>query len=267
MELLRRVRRWLFGTVVANSRDLRSYVLRTTLLCTGVAVAVDVVNQLTFFEGWTEAFRSWAISAGLSSGIAFLASRAIGRAHLKLFKANEVTERLSRTDPLTGLPNRRALLESAEEPGAMTLVIVDIDRFKRINDTYGHLAGDAVIRHVADLMATDLGGLGQLGRLGGEEFALLARGTAPDALAEPLAAFRDHVATTPTAVGDTPVTVTISAGVALKSADGTFAQLYSDADRALYLAKAAGRNRINVAETPDFLPRRRQDDPPERSVA
>jgi diguanylate cyclase (GGDEF)-like protein len=267
MVSLRGTSRRVFGTVITSDRDLRNYVLRTSLLCVGVAVAVDVINQLIFFLSWSEAFRSWAISAVLAGAIAALASLAIGRAHLRLFRANQVAEQLSRTDPLTGLPNRRALLDGAEAPEAMVLVIFDIDRFKRINDTYGHLAGDEVIRGVAETMAADLEGLGQLGRLGGEEFALLARGTTPEALAAKLAAFRDHVATTPIIVGGTAVNVTISAGVALKAPNGTFTQLYSDADRALYLAKAAGRNRINFAETPDTLPRRREGDPPERSVA
>jgi diguanylate cyclase (GGDEF)-like protein len=238
-----------FRTQITSERDLFGYVLRTSGVCAAIALAVDVVNQMVFFISWSEALRSWAITIVLAFGIAVVVSRAIGKSHLDLYRAKQVVEKLSRTDALTGLPNRRALLEVAETPDAMVLVIVDIDRFKRVNDTYGHIAGDAVIRRIAEVMTRELGSLGQLGRLGGEEFALLTSGIDREVLSDRLTAFRDAVAGTPVIVGDTAVKVTISAGVALRGQGDNFAQLYSAADQALYLAKAAGRNRVTFAES------------------
>lgn len=268
MAQLRQLAKRVLGTQITSKRDLFGYVLRTSSICAAVALAVDVLNQSIFFISWSEALRSWALTIVLAFGIAVVVSRIIGKSHLDLYRAKQVVETLSRTDALTGLPNRRALLEVAETPDAMVLVIVDIDRFKRVNDTYGHMAGDAVIRRIADVMTKELGGLGQLGRLGGEEFALLTSGVTREALSDRLGAFRDRVADTPVIVGEIAVKVTISAGVALRGPGDSFAQLYSAADQALYLAKAAGRNRVTFAEAIG-VPAKAEAEPEEamRSVA
>jgi len=128
------------------------------------------------------------------------------------------------------------------------LVIADIDRFKRVNDTYGHLAGDEVIRSVGQMMASEFGELGRVARVGGEEFALLSSGVASEILEAKIIALRDRVAATPILVHGVAVRVTISAGVAQQHTGQTFNQLYATADRALYAAKAAGRNRVLLAE-------------------
>jgi diguanylate cyclase (GGDEF)-like protein len=129
------------------------------------------------------------------------------------------------------------------------LAIFDIDRFKRINDAHGHLAGDTVIQAVSASMTKHLGSLGLVCRLGGEEFALLSSTQRTEDILDAVWSFRDHVAAAPIVVGDVSVNVTISAGVATRAAGESFNQLYADADRALYMAKAAGRNRVNFAET------------------
>ena len=94
--------------------------------------------------------------------IAVPVARTMGLAQLELHRARAEAERLSRTDPMTGLANRRAFYEAAAglEGGALALVIVDIDRFKRINDRYGHAVGDEVIKCVATRMQEELGDLG-----------------------------------------------------------------------------------------------------------
>jgi len=127
-------------------------------------------------------------------------------------------------------------------------VIADIDRFKKVNDTLGHLAGDDVIRSVGQMMVEALGEFGTVARVGGEEFALLSSGAPPETLKTKLAAFCDRVATAPILVQGGAVKVTISAGVALPQPGQNFNQLYSAADRALYAAKTAGRNRVLFAE-------------------
>jgi diguanylate cyclase (GGDEF)-like protein len=235
-----------FGAVITNERDLFRFVMTVSSACISIALVVDVVNQLVFFVDWATCLRSWAITTILVLVLAVPISRTIGRAHLELYREKMISRELSRTDHLTGLPNRRALMEavSAAKGDALILVIADIDRFKRVNDTYGHLAGDEVINSVARLMAAMLGELGLLARVGGEEFALLSAGVPMRLLEDKLTAVRDRLATTPILTQGVAVLVTISAGVALARAGETFDQLYAAADRALYAAKAAGRNRV-----------------------
>jgi diguanylate cyclase (GGDEF)-like protein len=241
--------RRLVHPVIRTEHELRRFVLRTCLLCIGVALAVDVVNQLVFFISWPEAIRSWAITLGLALAIAYPVSRSVGRAYLALSRSRERFETLSRTDELTGLLNRRALLAAAAQsrPETMVLVIADIDQFKRINDGHGHLAGDRVIEMVGRLALAELGDLGHLGRIGGEEFALLATAVDAGVLALRLERLRVQIALTPAIVDGTAVHVTISAGVAFGRGEQTFDDLYAEADQALYAAKAAGRNRISFA--------------------
>lgn len=231
---------------IANERELVGYVISITAICVVIALAVDVTNQLVFFVDWTTCLRSWAITAILVFALATPISRAVGKAHLELYRAKMLAEDLSRTDQLTGLPNRRALMEVAfaARSETLALVIVDIDRFKRVNDTYGHLAGDKVIRSVGQMMAAELGAFGCVARVGGEEFALLSTGVSAQSLAAKLMAFRDRVESTPVLAGGPAIRVTISAGVAVRREGDTFDHVFSQADRALYIAKTSGRSRI-----------------------
>jgi hypothetical protein len=162
----------IFRGSITNKRELFNYVVCVTAVCVAIALAVDVTNQLAFFVDWATCLRSWAITIILVLALAIPISRMIGNAHLQLYQAKSLAEQLSRTDQLTGLPNRRALMEavSTAKLETLALVIVDIDRFKRVNDTHGHLAGDAVIRTIGQMMATDFGEVGQVARVGGEEF-------------------------------------------------------------------------------------------------
>jgi diguanylate cyclase (GGDEF)-like protein len=233
---------------ISTPSELRAYVVKTTLLCTLAALSLDIVNQLVFFEGWSVALRSWGVTVAISSLIAAPVTRAIGKANLELFRAKEIVEKLSRTDPLTGLLNRRALLEPTSlDTAVMALVIVDIDRFKRVNDTHGHMAGDEVIRVVARLIQTALEDFGRVGRLGGEEFALVSDSLDVVGLARRLDTLRNTIQATPIMFSGQPVFVTVSAGWALRRSDQGFADLYAEADRALYLAKDRGRNAVVAA--------------------
>lgn len=163
-------------------------------------------------------------------------------------KASELAGR----DPLTGLHNRRgfidrvaALLAGARsEQVPVALLLIDVDRFKSINDTYGHEAGDLVLCTIAHRLQRWEGAACAVGRHGGEEFALLICGISGFALAR----FADGVRLAIAAcdhgnvIGDRAVTVSI--GVAESDAKADFQQLYRSADEALYAAKRAGRNRI-----------------------
>lgn len=237
--------------VIRNERELRNYVLKTCAVCVVAALAADVANQLVFFVNLTESLRSWTITMLLSGGIAYPVSRAIGKAHLDLYRTKEAFEALSRIDPLTGLLNRRALFDIARRinrPALMVLAIADIDRFKRVNDTHGHMVGDRVIRELSHVLTEEIGDLGHLCRLGGEEFALLATGIDEGVLRLRLEKARTRIALMQVVTREgVPVHVTISIGVAFAGHHSDIGTLYGEADKALYAAKKAGRNRIVFA--------------------
>ena len=177
------------------------------------------------------------------------------RALSELSVKNELLERLALTDPLTGLANRRAFEESLAtelsrsrrytRPAA--LLFLDLDRFKLVNDTWGHFVGDEVLAGFADLLRARARRGDLAARVGGEEFAvLLPQTTKTHAV---LAAERIRKATEDAPLGRSrPVSVTVSIGVA--STDGgsgpDVAPFLQAADRALYRAKSAGRNRVAV---------------------
>jgi diguanylate cyclase (GGDEF)-like protein len=159
---------------------------------------------------------------------------------------------LATTDELTGQHNRRhfysiagALVQAASRSGHdLAAAMLDIDKFKNINDTYGHGVGDEVIRTVAARLRTAIRHSDVLGRYGGEEFAVVLPDHGGDALvlAERM---RAAVATAPIATAAGPVEVTISVGLAaLAPGDGTLDHLLARADHALYRAKESGRNRV-----------------------
>jgi diguanylate cyclase (GGDEF)-like protein len=179
--------------------------------------------------------------------------RALVAARMEAIEQAAVAQRLANTDPLTGLSNRRATLDwlerllagcgEAGEP--LSVLMFDIDRFKRINDTFGHQIGDAVLCKVAELARAELRAEDLLGRIGGEEFICLLPGiTAPVAaiLAERLRRAVAHG----TGHGAHPQ-ATISIGVAAYRPGDTAHGMIARADMALYGAKEAGRNRVREA--------------------
>jgi diguanylate cyclase len=156
-------------------------------------------------------------------------------------------------DPLTQLHNRRFFEPALEREVAsarrsarhLALVVLDIDHFKRINDTYGHPEGDSVLCALADLLRSSLRTMDFAVRLGGEEFAVLLPDTALQAAAEKAEQLRRDWAQTRVQAGENQITSTLSAGVTvLESGEDTVAAFFKRADAALYQAKEAGRNRV-----------------------
>jgi diguanylate cyclase (GGDEF)-like protein len=163
-------------------------------------------------------------------------------------------KRASMTDALTGLANRRAFMEFAEQrlnaraSGTVTLLMFDLDRFKAINDGHGHSMGDRVLRLFAHTLSANLPRDSIAGRLGGEEFAAIVSG--PDQRATIAAAerVRESSAAAARVVDGVPIAATVSIGIA--HADDWPADieaLCERADKALYRAKALGRNRVESA--------------------
>jgi diguanylate cyclase (GGDEF)-like protein len=161
-------------------------------------------------------------------------------------------------DSLTGLWNRTAILEilareieSARRlrtPLAVTLM--DIDHFKRINDTHGHLAGDEVLRILGEKLANQIRATDSLGRFGGEEFLLVMPATPRQAPFLPLERLHRAIAELAISFGGSPIKVTASFGVAwLEPTDDSPNNLIGRADAALYAAKYAGRNRVEYSAT------------------
>lgn len=169
----------------------------------------------------------------------------------RITESNESLQEIARTDVLTGLYTRRylteqltGLLSDAEHDGRpVSVLMMDIDHFKQLNDTFGHEAGDKALRHVAGLLAGSLRGDDIIGRWGGEEFvAVLPH--APLARASVVAdRMRELLGSTPVEVGQQRelVAIHISVGVAEYAGD-TLEAFIARADRALYQAKRAGRN-------------------------
>lgn len=165
-------------------------------------------------------------------------------------------EMLAATDTLTGLPNRRSFMSrltaAAREAhhragGAGVVMMLDIDHFKRVNDTWGHAVGDEVLQHFAEVVRQSLRRGDAAGRLGGEEFAVLLPGTGIEdgrALAERL---RERIEAQPAATSEGDIAVTVSIGVA--ALGDRPEQALDQADSALYRAKSSGRNRVCVADT------------------
>ncbi|HBX56768.1 GGDEF domain-containing protein [Pseudomonas sp. UBA2684] len=155
-------------------------------------------------------------------------------------------------DPLTGLPNRAAWSERLDLElarwqrygGELLLAVVDIDHFKRINDEYGHLAGDKVLKIIAGELHKRLRKTDFIARYGGEEFVLLIPATPLDGGWQLLETLRTAIEACPFHFKGERVTITLSAGISAFSADERSEQVFERADQALYRAKRGGRNRV-----------------------
>lgn len=213
---------------------------------------------------------AWIVLGVLLVGTLRIVTSIFGR----YVEASERLETLARSDPLTGLANRRRFQEAFAEmlerakraspqPVALAVLMIDIDFFKRVNDRFGHAAGDRVITNLADILRANLRGVDVPARMGGEEFAALL----PDADLAAAAVVAERVrvaveahardASAPDASAPASAThpeaiaFTVSIGVAASPADcpADYEALMHVADQRLYLAKESGRNRVVACET------------------
>ena len=182
----------------------------------------------------------------------FLGFRGIGTDLTEQRRTEQEVARLARFDSLTGLPNRALMRQTLDEAlrnatnrrKGCSLFLIDLDRFKNVNDTLGHPIGDALLRQVADRLKSVMGDHGQVGRLGGDEFKAVLPGTVETGLLESLArTLIDHVSR-PYIIEGHRVVIGASVGIAIGDPGKSCADsMIRNADLALYAAKAAGRGK------------------------
>ena len=163
--------------------------------------------------------------------------------------------RVAHTDFLTGLPNRRSVLLRFREEiaraerggGRFALVVLDIDRFKQVNDRYGHSVGDAVLKEVSRALASTKRAHDVLGRIGGEEFVVIMPQQKVEGALDAAERFREAVAKSAVVIAGTTLRATVSGGLAMYPDDGEdWDHVFAIADRRLYEAKRGGRDRVEA---------------------
>tara|TARA_R110002020_G_scaffold53433_4_gene149592 strand:+ start:2535 stop:3392 length:858 start_codon:yes stop_codon:yes gene_type:complete len=251
-----RARKWIIRQLTLGEFDSRPHVWRKAVVMAckiaAFAYGINVAAHLVMYQFDLLPF---SLASGLLAAtvltptIAFTVALAVyvvlGFAIYDLSVSRAELEHLSRTDVLSGLANRRAFL--AEFDRCMvekSLMVIDIDCFKVVNDRYGHAVGDQVIVNVACMLSTVFAGRGTCARIGGEEFAVFSQDLSFAEFAALGEIARTRIAAMPTRVDGGTVTVTISGGITRALPTQRFRETFSRADKALYDAKAGGRNRI-----------------------
>jgi diguanylate cyclase (GGDEF)-like protein len=241
VELCRRVR--------AAGREPYTYIL----LLTARNDSQDLVEGLDAGadDYLTKPFNAHELRARLRAG------NRIIQLQEQLLQAREALRHQAMHDGLTGLLNHAAILDSLDselsragrEKQPLSLLIADLDRFKQVNDTYGHLAGDIVLREAARRMKASVRCYDSIGRYGGEEFLIVVPGCDGDSALLQAERIRQAISGEPFAVGDSSLRVSCSIGVAScdgpQQSDGV--SLMRDADQALYVAKKSGRDQVVMA--------------------
>lgn len=239
-------RGWRSGTA------LRRYLVLLMLALTVAVLGRGLLSLLS--PDWANPLAVQA--AGMGALYLMMLGNAFG--YLLLAREQEQGElaRLEVVDALTDVPNRRGFYTAltpwialARRPGLPTaLVILNLDQFKRVNDSYGHTAGDLVLKAMVDVCKKQLRDSDQMGRLGGAEFAILLPRTALEDAAMVAERIRNAVAAQPVKAEKAIINMTASLGVTTIRADDSTVSLFKRADEALQAAKQAGRNRVMEAE-------------------
>lgn len=236
-------------TEVRSTGDLLRFVSGITGLAVTLAVSFDVILQTMILHAdIDQALTSWIGTVLITVVVAVPVSRMVGKTSFRLYLERQEVLRVSRTDELTGLGNRRTFREASAAVGdrPAVIAIVDVDRFKSVNDRFGHGAGDEVIAGLARILGETIGSDGILCRMGGEEFAWLTAADGESAVFERMERARAAVGRSPIRTAAGPITVTISCGIAARQAGEDLDRVYCAADKALYRAKDSGRNQVRI---------------------
>lgn len=171
-------------------------------------------------------------------------------------------EQLSKTDPLTKIANRRALFERGNTEfsrtqrmkNQFTLILLDCDLFKKINDEYGHIVGDKVLQHLSNICSKEIRNIDFFARYGGEEFIILLPDSGVNGAIETAKRIQHSLASHSIKFEDKEISVTVSIGISsVNQQHNNFEELIKDADLAMYKAKKNGRNRIEVLNNTDTI--------------
>ncbi|MFC4424811.1 GGDEF domain-containing protein [Deinococcus navajonensis] len=234
--------------------NLSVYVL---LLTIGLLYAVsDTVPTAVKVRYGNALVQLYLLHAAVIAVLALLDQ--LRQAYLRALTTAAEHQRLANLDALTGLPNRRQLTVWLQEAQGQTssvgapfsVILFDLDHFKRVNDTYGHTVGDDVLRHVSGVVQGALRAGDRIGRWGGEEFLVVLRCDAAAASGASLRLMRALGAAPHPVVG----VITVSGGVAQARPGKDLTALLNRVDEALYTAKREGRNRMVTAEGGGSLP-------------
>ncbi|HYI64014.1 MAG TPA: EAL domain-containing protein [Allosphingosinicella sp.] len=220
-----------------SSERTLGFHLSTRLPFTDINVRANTAAEIWWSLSGTPSFDDYG---------RFLGFRGIGTDLTQQRRSEEEINRLAKYDSLTGLPNRmlmrRTLDETLQSNGGCALFLIDLDRFKNVNDTLGHPIGDALLKQVAQRLNTVLGERGQVGRLGGDEFEAVLPGQDDDGGLGALAARLIQQISMPYMIEGHNISIGASVGIAVAPPVGSCADaLIRNADLALYSAKAAGR--------------------------
>lgn len=263
---------FIIGGICAGSLMQSTAYARTALLFAGPPLATAIISLV--HTGTTDTLVIAAdavllavmmVRAGQLSEAGFIRSQidrlkavalaaSLSDANAEIRQSYHQLASLANRDPLTGLGNRalfnqrlRGLLAGDFPSGTLALLVIDLDRFKAINDTMGHGAGDAVLVEIASRLLGLTGSTDTVVRLGGDEFAVIVEGEQAEGRGREIGEGIVRLAGDPIAIGERPVTVGASAGLALHPQHGETADdLFASADIALYAAKEGGRRRLGL---------------------
>ncbi len=222
--------------VLLNSRFIDEFDWYLVVLQTELPGSNKLVKAL---------FLNLAICAVISTVVLVLTNRTIS------FYQKDI-ETMASKDKLTGLYNRHALdmlfkqvlLDLKRHPTDLSLLLLDIDHFKQINDTYGHLAGDAILKHIAELISQRLREVDIVSRWGGEEFLIILKGCDIKTATNKAEELRLGIMNNPLSYEKNTIECTASIGIAVYEEDDGSDDMINSADRAMYKAKEQGRNRV-----------------------
>lgn len=241
----------LTGAVLQRVSETEPYQLQFDMMSFEDAPRTISVQACNLFGRTGEVDRVVAVVRDVSEQIA--RERDLEHSRAKALEEANQARTLAATDALTGLANRRQIMKELDQQivkarhyaQPLSIVMFDVDRFKAVNDEHGHLAGDNVLKRVAQIALDQSRTSDLVGRVGGEEFVWILPGISEGGVAEIAERLRLCVAQS-SGVGGVPP-VTISAGFAELHRDDTTLSLFARADGALYAAKNAGRNRVRMA--------------------
>ncbi len=241
-------------------------------LCQRVRARSDRDHSYTYIILLTARDRKEDIVEGMNAGaddyvtkpfdpgelkVRLIAARRILDLEARLLAAQQAVRQEAMHDYLTKLWNRPAIEEiltkelarARREDGCVALILIDIDHFKRVNDTWGHKEGDRVLRRTAEIMRSNLRAYDAIGRYGGEEFLIIMPGCEAKTAATRADSLREELAKTEIPVSGRTVSLTVSIGVTASCDHDTddVDLLIHAADEAMYRAKHAGRNRVEIA--------------------